>query len=113
MPPTIGGVVVAALCFCDDRSLPVTQAADRMLSAVVVIASSFAWLLLMFVVAVIAERRPLLFASNWRYVYALSLAVHCTSWTFYGTVTQAARYGWPLPPTFIGAFLRLSPTRAW
>ena len=105
MPPTIGGVVVAALCFCDDRSLPVTQAADRMLSAVVVIASSFAWLLLMFVVAVIAERRPLLFASNWRYVYALSLAVHCTSWTFYGTVTQAARYGWPLPPTFIGAIL--------
>jgi Na+/proline symporter len=23
----------------------------------------------------------------------LSLAVYCTSWTFYGTVTQAARYG--------------------
>src|SRR5690606_842237 len=27
----------------------------------------------------------------------------CTSWSFYGTVTQAARYGWPLPPTFLGA----------
>ncbi|HBN54691.1 MAG TPA: hybrid sensor histidine kinase/response regulator, partial [Stenotrophomonas sp.] len=42
---------------------------------------------------------------HWRHVYALSLAVHCTSWTFYGTVTQAARYGWPLPPTFVGAIL--------
>ncbi len=76
-----------------------------MLSAAVVIASSFALLLLMFVVALVAERRPLLLAGNWRHVYALSLAVHCTSWTFYGTVTQAARYGWPLPPTFIGAIL--------
>jgi hypothetical protein len=45
------------------------------------------------------------FAQHWRHVYALSLAVHCTSWTFYGTVTQAARYGWPLPPTFVGAIL--------
>ena len=35
-------------------------------------------------------------------VYALSLAVYCTSWTFFGTVTQAARYDWPLPPTFVG-----------
>ena len=76
-----------------------------MLSAGVVIASSVAWLLLMFVVALVAERRPQLFAANWRHIYALSLAVHCTSWTFYGTVTQAARYGWPLPPTFIGAIL--------
>ncbi len=31
--------------------------------------------------------------------------MHCTSWSFYGTVTQAARYGWPLPPTFLGAIL--------
>lgn len=74
-----------------------------MLSTSVVIASSFAWLLLMFIVAVVAERRPQLMATHWRHIYALSLAVHCTSWTFYGTVTQAARYGWPLPPTFIGA----------
>lgn len=74
-----------------------------MLSTGVVIASSLAWLLLMFIVAVVAERRPQLMAGHWRHVYPLSLAVHCTSWTFYGTVTQAARYGWPLPPTFIGA----------
>lgn len=59
----------------------------------------------MFGAALYAERRPALFAGHWRHIYALSLAVHCTSWTFYGTVTQAARYGWPLPPTFLGAIL--------
>ena len=76
-----------------------------MLSAALVIASSGAWLLLMFAVALLAERRPTLFAAHWRHVYALSLAVYCTSWTFFGTVTQVARYGWPVPPTFIGTLL--------
>src|SRR3546814_13733767 len=53
--------------------------------------------------ALYGERHPAVLARHWRHVYALSLAVHCTSWSFYGTVTQATRYGWPLPPTFIGA----------
>ena len=76
-----------------------------MLSVPVVIAASLAWLLMMFGVALLAERRPALLARNWRHVYALSLALYCTSWTFFGTVTQAARYGWPLPPTFVGTLL--------
>lgn len=70
-----------------------------------VIVAAVLWLLAMFAVAVYGERAPHSFARYWKYVYALSLAVHCTSWTFYGTVTQAARYGWPLPPTFVGAIL--------
>lgn len=56
------------------------------------------WLGLLFGTGLYAERHPDAFAKHWRHVYGLSLAVHCTSWTFYGTVTQAARYGWPLPP---------------
>jgi signal transduction histidine kinase/Na+/proline symporter/CheY-like chemotaxis protein len=76
-----------------------------MLNAAVVTIASLAWLALMFAAALHAERRPALWSRRWRSVYALSLAVHCTSWTFYGTVTQAARYGWPVPPTFIGAIL--------
>jgi PAS domain S-box-containing protein len=75
------------------------------LSFWVVALASLAWLALMFGTALFGERHPTLFARHWRHVYALSLAVHCTSWTFYGTVTQAARYGWPLPPTFLGAIL--------
>jgi signal transduction histidine kinase/CheY-like chemotaxis protein len=76
-----------------------------MLNAAVVTVASLAWLALMFAAALHAERRPALWSRRWRFVYALSLAVHCTSWTFYGTVTQAARYGWPVPPTFVGAIL--------
>ncbi|MFD1295957.1 PAS-domain containing protein [Lysobacter gummosus] len=76
-----------------------------MLSLTTVALASLAWLALMFGTALYAERRPGVLARHWRHIYALSLAVHCTSWTFYGTVTQAARYGWPLPPTFLGSIL--------
>src|SRR5688500_6049171 len=76
-----------------------------MLSTGTVIVAGLVWLALMFAAAVYGERHPGAFSRRWRHVYALSLAVHCTSWTFYGTVTQAARYGWPLPPTFLGAIL--------
>ncbi len=76
-----------------------------MLSVGGVIVAGLAWLGLMFAVAVIGERRPQAFARGWAVVYTLSLAVYCTSWTFFGTVTQAARSGWPLPPTFIGTIL--------
>lgn len=76
-----------------------------MLSLTTVALASLAWLALMFGTALFAERRPGVLARHWHHIYALSLAVHCTSWTFYGTVTQAARYGWPLPPTFLGSIL--------
>ncbi|QWP79419.1 PAS-domain containing protein [Lysobacter sp. K5869] len=76
-----------------------------MLSLATVAFASLAWLALMFGTALFAERRPGVLARHWHHIYALSLAVHCTSWTFYGTVTQAARYGWPLPPTFLGSIL--------
>ncbi|MBJ6979281.1 PAS domain-containing hybrid sensor histidine kinase/response regulator [Luteimonas sp. MC1895] len=75
------------------------------MSVGVVVAAAALWLALLFGVALYAERHPGALARHWRHVYALSLAVHCTSWTFYGTVTQAARYGWPLPPTFFGAIV--------
>ena len=76
-----------------------------MLSIGLVVASGLLWLGLLFAAGLYGERHPGVLATRWRHVYALSLAVHCTSWTFYGTVTQAARYGWPLPPTFLGAIV--------
>ncbi len=76
-----------------------------MLNSGVVILAGLAWLGMMFAVAVYGERRPKALARRWPDIYALSLAVYCTSWTFFGTVTQAARYGWPLPPTFVGTIL--------
>lgn len=76
-----------------------------MLSDPVVIGAALIWLGLLFAAAVWGERHGHRFAGRWGTVYALSLAVHCTSWTFFGTVTQAARSGWPIPPTFIGGIL--------
>lgn len=63
------------------------------------------WVGLLFAAALLGERRPQAFARHWSWVYALSLAVYCTSWTFYGTVTQALRHGWWVPPTFVGTIL--------
>lgn len=37
--------------------------------------------------------------------YTLALGVHCTTWAFYGTITQAAYYGWWFAPTYAGAIL--------
>lgn len=63
------------------------------------------WVGLLFAAAVYGERRPQGLARRWAWIYALSLAVYCTSWTFYGTVTQAMRHGWWVPPTFVGTIL--------
>ncbi len=38
-------------------------------------------------------------------VYSLSLAVYCTSWTFYGAVGQAATSGWDFLPVYLGPAL--------
>ena len=77
------------------------------LPAALVLVVSLLYLGLLFVIALVVDRRAAagrsLIASPT--VYALSLAVYCTSWTFYGTVTQAQRSGWPVPPTFIGTII--------
>ncbi len=38
-------------------------------------------------------------------VYSLAMGVHCTSWAFFGTTTQAANYGWAVIPTYLGVIL--------
>src|SRR5579885_884935 len=38
-------------------------------------------------------------------IYALSVAVYCTSWTFYGSVGLAARTGYDFLPIYIGPIL--------
>ena len=64
--------------------------------------AALAWLGLLFGSAVWAERHPQALQRAWGVVFTLSLAVYCTSWTFYGTVQQALDSGWLLPPTFLG-----------
>jgi Na+/proline symporter/signal transduction histidine kinase/CheY-like chemotaxis protein len=41
-------------------------------------------------------------------LYALSLAIYCTSWTYYGAVGTAARDGWEYLPIYVGPILGLT-----
>ena len=77
-----------------------------MLTAWVVLAS-FAYIGLLFAIAWIADRRGEAGRSVIAnpYVYALSLAVYCTSWTFYGSVGRAATSGVGFLPIYLGPTL--------
>jgi Na+/proline symporter/signal transduction histidine kinase len=45
-------------------------------------------------------------SSGWRgVVYALSLAVYCSSWTFYGAVGSATESAWSHAPIYLGPIL--------
>jgi len=78
-----------------------------MLSPFLVIAASFAYLLLLFAVAYWADRRAQqgrsVIANPW--VYALSLAVYCTAWTYFGSVGRAASGGVWFLPIYLGPTL--------
>lgn len=41
-------------------------------------------------------------------IYSLGLGVHCTSWAFFGTTTQASQYGWAIVPTYAGIILAMA-----
>lgn len=44
--------------------------------------------------------------SRWQpWIYSLSIAVYCTSWTFYGTVGQASSSAWSFLPIYIAPIL--------
>jgi PAS domain S-box-containing protein len=65
------------------------------------------YLLLLFFVAYFAERKELQgksLVSN-AYIYSLSLAVYCTSWTFYGSVGKAANAGLSFLTIYVGPTL--------
>ena len=50
-----------------------------MLTDALVIIAGLLWLGILFGTALWAERKPMLLASRWPWVYSLSLAVYCTS----------------------------------
>lgn len=75
-----------------------------MLGVGTVLLAASLYLLLLFSIASRGERNPRHGqARPWR--YTLALGVHCTTWAFYGTITQAAYYGWWFAPTYAGAIL--------
>ena len=80
-----------------------------MLSASLVIGVSFAYLLLLFAVAYWGDRRMAqgrsVIGNAW--VYALSMAVYCTAWTYFGSVGRAASSGVWFLPIYLGPMLAM------
>jgi len=78
-----------------------------MLQAWVIVLASFAYLGVLFAIAYYgdqrAERGRSIIANP--YIYALSLAVYCTTWTFYGSVGRAASSGIGFLPVYLGPTL--------
>jgi hypothetical protein len=78
---------------------------SSLLSVGVVITVSFLYVVLLFILAFWSDQRargarPGLLASP--VVYTLSIAVYCTSWTFYGAVGSASRGGLDFLPIYLG-----------
>jgi Na+/proline symporter/signal transduction histidine kinase len=76
----------------------------------VLVGSAFAYLGLLFAIAHYADRRAEAGRSVIAnpYVYALSLAVYATAWTFYGSVGRAAHDGVGFLPIYIGPTLMIA-----
>ncbi|MFQ5612382.1 MAG: ATP-binding protein [Anaerolineae bacterium] len=78
-----------------------------MLQSWVILLSSLAYIGLLFGIAYYGDKQ----ADSGRslvsnpYVYALSLAVYCTAWTFYGSVGRAASSGVGFLPIYLGPTL--------
>ncbi|WP_374476446.1 ATP-binding protein [Zoogloea sp.] len=77
------------------------------MTSTVIVAISFLYLALLFAVAYVGDKR----ADAGRSIianptiYALSLAVYCTTWTYYGSVGRAASSGLGFAPIFLGPTL--------
>ncbi|MCX7249993.1 MAG: sodium:solute symporter, partial [Burkholderiales bacterium] len=79
------------------------------MSPLLVVAVSLAYLLTLFAVAAYGDRRAAVgrsvIASPW--VYALSLAVYCSAWTYFGSVGRAASSGVWFLPIYLGPMLAM------
>lgn len=77
------------------------------MSTGIVILISILYVLFLFFIAYYAEEKSYAGKSivNNPYIYALSLGVYCTAWTFYGSVGRAATTGLGFLPIYLGPTL--------
>src|SRR5262249_54146077 len=78
-----------------------------MLQGWIVIAFALGYIGLLFVVASYGDRtRRFGREGGWRhFIYPLSLAIYCTSWTFFGSVGLASRTGFDFLTIYVGPIL--------
>ena len=63
------------------------------------------YLALLFIIAHRAEKKKSKIWVNNPYIYALSLAVYCTAWTYYGSIGVAVNDGLDYLPIYIGPMI--------
>ena len=80
-----------------------------MISSWTLLLVSLGYAALLFGVAWWGDRKPMYPNRPWLrpVVYSLALAVYCSSWTFYGAVGTAVRYGIGYLPIYLGPLLML------
>ena len=78
-----------------------------MLQGWIVIAFALGYIGLLFVVASYGDQTQRFGpAGRWRrFIYPLSLAIYCTSWTFFGSVGLASRTGFDFLTIYVGPIL--------
>src|SRR5690606_26658053 len=76
-----------------------------MLSTGFAILIAIGYIAILYSIAYRGERKPANQIKPYR--YALAQGIHCTTWAFYGTITQSAFYGWAMAPTYVGAIAAL------
>jgi Na+/proline symporter/signal transduction histidine kinase len=80
-----------------------------MLQGWIVIAFALGYIGLLFVIASYGDRtRRFGREGRWRhFIYPLSLAIYCTSWTFFGSVGLASRNGFDFLTIYVGPILMI------
>src|SRR5690348_10191989 len=77
-----------------------------MLQGWVIVVIALAYIGLLFLVASYGDRRRIAHGSSARrFIYPFSLAIYCTSWTFFGSVGLASRSGFDFLTIYIGPML--------
>jgi Na+/proline symporter/signal transduction histidine kinase len=78
------------------------------LSSGLIAAVALIYMAILFAIAFYGDRRATPMPPRVRaWVYSLSLAVYCTSWTFFGAVGQAAGQLWSFLPIYLGPIIIL------
>lgn len=76
------------------------------LSSGLIATVALSYMAILFAIAFYGDRRRAPMPPRVRaWVYSLSLAVYCTSWTFFGAVGQAAGQLWAFLPIYLGPIL--------
>lgn len=75
------------------------------LSSGLIAAVALLYMAVLFAIAFHGEHRAALPPRARAWVFSLSLAVYCTSWTFFGAVGQAAGQLWAFVPIYLGPLL--------